>query len=78
MEHREVSPTASAARQRRYRARARRGEAVLRVRANYFDLINGLVESTILSEGEALDRAKVETAVAEVLQTWLRQRRTFP
>lgn len=73
-----MSATASAARQRRYRARARRGEAVLRVRANYFDLIDALVESTMLSEGEALDREKVETAVAEVLATWLRQRRNFP
>jgi hypothetical protein len=59
----------AAARQRAYRARVRKGEALLRVRVGH-PVIEALIVSTRLSEAEALDRRKVASAVADVVEEW--------
>lgn len=60
----------AAARQRRYRARTRQGHAMLRVKVQYHEVVAALLESTRLTEAEALDRKRVESAVSDVLRDW--------
>lgn len=60
-----------AQRQKLRRARARRGKAVLRPSVDYFAFIDVLLESTRLTEQEALDRRKVDEAAAAVLEDWI-------
>jgi hypothetical protein len=43
---------------------------VLRVSVNYFLTIGALFASSRLSEADALDRDKVERAVAEIIVEW--------
>jgi hypothetical protein len=66
-------PSAAALRKRRYRSRQRDGVVCLRVLANEELVAAALIESGLLSEDEALDKAKVEVGVAKVLQEWTRR-----
>jgi hypothetical protein len=50
-----------------YRARQRAGLAVLRVTIPQYEVTEFLIASGRLSEAEALDRRRVENAVAEVV-----------
>jgi hypothetical protein len=67
----------AARRQRAYRQRASKGEAVLRVSVHYFGVIDALIASSRLSEADALDRTKVEAALADILCEWARRWRDF-
>jgi hypothetical protein len=60
----------AARRQRAYRQRASRGEVCLKVNVNYFSTIDALIASSRISESDALDRTKVEAAIAVVLVDW--------
>jgi hypothetical protein len=70
---------ASALRQRRCRARRRRGVAVLHVEANEFELVDALLAAGRLTEAEALRRPLVEKAAARLLEDftarWLQKAR---
>jgi hypothetical protein len=59
-----------ARRQRAHRERAKNGQAILRLPVNYFPIVEALIASSRLTEGEALDRRRVEAALAEVLVEW--------
>jgi hypothetical protein len=63
--------SSAAARQAAYKRRQRHGEAVLRLRADYFPLVAALLESGRLTEADALDRDQVESAIAEVVRDWV-------
>lgn len=58
-------------RQRLYRARQRQGEAILQLRCEYFPLIEALLASGRIGEADALDRGRVESAIAEVVRDWI-------
>jgi hypothetical protein len=59
-----------AERQRIYRARSRRGQAVLRVKVNFYAVAEALIQSERLSCSEAEDRAKIEAELAQVVAEW--------
>jgi hypothetical protein len=60
----------SAAKVKAYRARQRAGLAVLKVPVPSYDVVQALIESGRLTVAEALDRQRVEHAVAEVVVEW--------
>jgi hypothetical protein len=56
------------ARVRRYRQRQRNGGAVLRVEvADYFGLLEALIDAGLISEAESADRRLVEITIGEEL-----------
>jgi hypothetical protein len=59
--------------QARLRQRQRNGRAVFRLEANHDLLVLALLESRRLTEGEALERERVEAALAAVLEQWARR-----
>jgi hypothetical protein len=61
---------AAAERQRRSRGHRRAGEALYRVWASEWDVVEALVSSGRLTEAEALQRPLVERALAAVLIEW--------
>jgi hypothetical protein len=63
----------AAIRQRRRRERERRGEEVLRIPVRTNPVIEALLNSARLTEDEALDRRKVEEAVAAIIAEWTAQ-----
>jgi hypothetical protein len=70
--------SSAADRQAAYKARQRQGEAILAVRCNYHAVIEALLDSNRISESDALDRHKVEEAVADLVRDWaLRWRDDF-
>jgi hypothetical protein len=64
----------AAERQRRRRERERRGEEVLQVPVRTNPVVEALLKSARLTEEEALDKRKVEAAVAEIVTEWARDR----
>ena len=58
--------SSAARRQAAYKRRQRHGEAVLALRCDYFSLVEALLASGRISEADALDRALVDGAIAEV------------
>jgi hypothetical protein len=62
--------SASAAKQRRYRARRRAGAVVLRGVALPYEVVAALIESGRLDEKSALDRGQVGKAAIAVLSEW--------
>jgi hypothetical protein len=63
------------ARQAAYARRQADGSAILRVLCpDYFGLISALLVAGRISEGDALDRTKVEAAIAGLLADWAGQR----
>jgi hypothetical protein len=63
-------------RSRRARARARDGLAVFALEANHDAVVLALIESAKLSEQDALDRRKVNAALAKMLGEWAAHWRT--
>ena len=66
-----LSPAAE--RQRAWRRRLRKGLAVYRIEVKRDPLIATLLDSGRLTEFEALNPAKVEAAIAEVVNDWPRR-----
>lgn len=64
--------TLAARRKQRYRARQRAGQAVLTIEICSYELTLALIEAGFVTEAEALDRGKIERAVAAVLDRWTR------
>jgi hypothetical protein len=56
--------------QARVRERARDGKAIFRLEADHDLVVLALIESRRLTEAEALERPKVEAALARVLEEW--------
>jgi hypothetical protein len=61
------------ARQRAYRDRLGKGEAILKVRVHHDAIITALLVSSRLTEAGALDRHRVEVAVSEIVAEWARR-----
>lgn len=60
-----------ACRQQRWRRRQQKGAAVLTVEVpDYHKLVNALLVSGALSDGEALDRAQVARAIGAQVAAW--------
>ncbi len=66
--------TSNAERQRRHRARVRRGEAILRVRVRPEKIIEALLRSQKITEDDAFNREKVEEALSHVVAEWTAER----
>lgn len=66
-------PRSAAARNRKYRARQRRGGVVLQVEADEHQLAEALILSSRLTEAAALDRTELERQAADVLRQWSAQ-----
>lgn len=62
-----------AEKQKRYRARQRRRQVVLRVAVPHDTVVDALLASERLNESDAFDRAKLEAASADVLVEWSRR-----
>ena len=62
--------SAGAKRQQRARARRRNGVAVVRVEIPFDEVVHALLNSTRLTETEALRPADIERALAEVITDW--------
>jgi hypothetical protein len=58
-------------RSRRARARARDGDAVFQVTASHDAVVLMLLESGTLTEQDALDRHRVNSALSGLFQHWL-------
>jgi hypothetical protein len=65
--------TRNSAKVKAYRARQRAGLAVLKVPVPEYDVVQALIETERLSVGGALDRQRVEHAVAEIVVEWVRR-----
>jgi hypothetical protein len=65
--------TAASARQRRSRARRRRGLMVLRIEAPEYQLIQALQLAGRLDEAGGMDRARVESAVERLVDDFIRR-----
>jgi hypothetical protein len=63
--------TPAASRKRRYRARQRNGEIVLKVPAHEHELAAALIASGRLREAAAMDRAALEKAVNGIVGQWI-------
>lgn len=61
------SPPRPATRQARWRERQRKGRAIFRIEADHDSVLLALIETGRISEADALDRRKVEAALATVL-----------
>jgi len=61
----------AAERLRRHRARVRRGEEVLRVTVKPAKIIEALLRAQKITDADALNRAKVEEAVSQVVAEWV-------
>jgi hypothetical protein len=55
---------------RAYRQRQRAGLAVFRVTALEYDLVQAMIEAERLSVADALDRRRVEHALAALVAEW--------
>jgi hypothetical protein len=62
----------SAARQRRARQRAKDGRAILRLEVDEHLIVSALLDSTRLTEAQALDRRLVERECRDILHEWAR------
>ena len=60
------------ARQRAYRERLGKGEAILKVRVHHDAIIAALLAASRLTEAAALEREQVEQAVGEIVAEWAR------
>jgi hypothetical protein len=69
-ERRHVRLTDERDRQRRYRARRKAGKVCFSIAAPENQLIEALLRTSRLTEEEALDHARVEAALADVLVDW--------
>jgi hypothetical protein len=56
-----------------YRKRDRRGEKSLRLCVNEWAVTSALIETEVLTENEALDRSRVEAALAQHLDAWAKE-----
>lgn len=66
----QAEPSSARERKRLERARRRAGEDAYRLALRTSDVVEALLASGVLSEGEALRRQSVEAALAEVLHQW--------
>jgi hypothetical protein len=55
---------------RRYRARAHNGHAIIRIEIERDPVLLALLSTGRLTDEEALDPHRVETALSEVISTW--------
>jgi hypothetical protein len=69
-------PSAAAARKRAYKARQKIGQAVFRVTADEDRLAEALIASGRISEDAAVDRAKIEAALSQVVADWVERWQT--
>jgi hypothetical protein len=65
------SEPAGATRTRRYRARQRNGERVLKIVVCENELAEALLASGRLGEREALDRAQLEREIGALVKEWV-------
>jgi hypothetical protein len=65
--------TDAARRQALYKHRRAAGEVTLRLVVDDYALIEALLDSNRVSEADALDRRKVEEAVALVVSDWIQR-----
>jgi hypothetical protein len=63
----------AAARQRRWRRRQKQGEVVLKISINEHALAGALIVAGHLDEADAVDRARLEAKVGELLSAWTKR-----